>query len=83
MTCTDCSAESHQNQTWLFPLGKRVVAIREIANTPNEPVPFGAIGTVTGHCDDGRAHIQFYEYSGSHTFHVPEFYIAAESTNGK
>jgi len=82
MSCSDCGAESHENQTWTFPIGKRVVALREIVNTPNPPIPFGSIGSVIGHCDDGRATVQFHDHSGSHTFHTPEFYIAGENTNG-
>lgn len=82
MSCSECSAESHQYQRHAFPVTRRVVALREINCQSLEPIPFGAIGQVTGHCADGRAIIVFEGHENSHTFHTPEFSIAAEQTNG-
>lgn len=35
----------------------------------------GTLGTVAGHCVDGRAIIQFDDHGPTHTFHFPEFNI--------
>lgn len=81
MSCSDCSAESHQYQRHAFPVKRRVVALRAIDGQPQGPILFGTIGEVIDHCADGRAIIRFEGRDGSHTFHTPEFYIAAETAN--
>lgn len=73
MHCT-CS-NGHHDQVKEYPVGSRVVAIDEIDNHP-APLPVGTFGTVTYHCDDGRASIKFDGDSGGHTFHFPDQNIA-------
>lgn len=77
--CSDCK-QKHKDQIEQYPVGARVVTISEISGNGDSgtTLPFGTIGRVTGHCDDGRAFIVFDGDNGSHTFHFPEQNIAAE-----
>jgi hypothetical protein len=54
-----------------------VKATKVIYNLSDTPIPRGAIGKVTGHCDDGQAYLQWDGYGGGHTFHVPDDYLRA------
>jgi hypothetical protein len=71
--CLDCNA-SHLGQIDDLPVGQVVVAICPIPELDTS-LPVGTVGRVSGHCNDGRAHIEF-ENGGSHTFHSPSDYIA-------
>lgn len=63
---------THAKQRKDFPKDSEVIAVSNF-----QDVKIGDIGTVIGHCEDGRAFIEFPEpHIGSHTFHFPDGYIA-------
>lgn len=62
---------SNVNQIFDYPKGARVEAITPILCHLGS-IPSGTKGTVTGHCDDGRAWVFFDDYEAGHTFHEPE-----------
>lgn len=74
--CPDCN-KCHDDQRAQFPEGCRVKARGDIQNPFDmPPVPAGALGTVTAHCDDGRAYVIFDKpHDTAHTFHWPLGYI--------
>ena len=75
----NCGLSGHDDQRWLFPVGLKVRTINTIYNFTNNPVPSGATGRVSSHCDDGRVWFDFEGYEGSygHTFHMPSDYLRA------
>ncbi len=93
MKCSQCG-RTHAHQKIDFPLGSTVVVENEFAGgidiaryDPTKSyqeaarimIPQGSLGRVVGHCDDGRALIEFEAEKGrgnaSHSFHHPEGYF--------
>lgn len=70
--CNNCGTKSHKDQLVKYPEGTTVVAIRPIKEL-ERTLPIGSIGMVRGHCDDGRAMVEFNLII--HTFHFPSDYI--------
>lgn len=70
--CNDCGKENHLDQVENYPVGANVVNIRPLA-AHDKIIEVGNVGVVTGHCDDGRAVIDFRKYPNmGHTFHYIE-----------
>lgn len=47
----------------------------DYAKAPRFLIAEGSFGTVTGHCDDGRAVVEFDTDRSVHTFHFPDGFI--------
>lgn len=75
--CGDCFNKSHTHQIVDYPVGARVEAVIDIP-TSQGVVRAGTRGTVSSHCDDGRAYVSFDSGDAGHTFHQPEAYIRVD-----
>lgn len=69
--CSDCGVD-HQWQIDNYPEGAEVVVIGEFEYQSGlekfiRVLP-GTLGTISGHCSDGRAVVEFKDF-GTHTFH--------------
>lgn len=74
---------AHEYQRTRFPKGTRVEAIIPISQGGlGEPLPVGTKGTVTSHCDDGRAWVFFDNEGGGHTFEGIEKYVRVTEVSG-
>lgn len=60
----------HRWQIMDYPKDARVEAVHPISCHVGV-IPTGTKGTVSGHCDDGRAYVFFDGYDAGHTFHYP------------
>lgn len=69
-----------ENQITDYPKGARVEAIVPIL-CHDGAIPSGARGTITAHCNDGRAWVFFDGYDAGHTFHEPERCIRVVRTH--
>lgn len=94
MTCLTCGGD-HSHQLTDFPKGSSVIVLNDFIGgidislydpfvhtqetAPRVTIPAGSKGRVIGHCDDGRALIEFEAEKGktvsSHSFHYPEGYF--------
>lgn len=70
----DCR-DGHKDQLVNFPVGVRVLAVCDIGCGEDwryiPIVPRETPGSVRGHCDNGRAIIEFAGHLATHTFHFP------------
>lgn len=75
--CDTCKSEGdHRDQLKIYPMGTTVVLLQTIPSG-DKRLPIGAVGNVTGHCDDGRAIVVFSDHPKvGHTFHFPETHLA-------
>jgi hypothetical protein len=74
-TTTLCCGHGHRDQIEKYPVGTKVRVVTEMTGAK-----IGAIGKVTGHCDDGRAWISFDGHDhGNHTFHQPGDFLVIDS----
>lgn len=94
MRCSICG-DTHDNQKTEYPDGESIVVINDFIgaiditrydpaihtqdNAPRVTIPAGSKGRVVGHCDDGRALVEFEAEKGksaaSHSFHFPSGYF--------
>ena len=91
MNCYICN-QDHSHQLTDYPLGATVEVLGDFYGSvdtteykpledhyPRVLIPAGSFGTVMGHCEDGRAVIEFDAEIGKapcgHTFHYPEGYF--------
>jgi hypothetical protein len=76
MACLFCDKDTHKDQVVNFPVGCKVVAVKDFTTMHDFPIPEGTQGEVLDHCSDGRAYIRFKnEQYASHTFHHIELYV--------
>jgi len=96
MKCSVCN-QDHSRQRLLYPVGSTVTVKNDFLGgvdlskyDPMKPykeaervkIPAYSLGWVIGHCDDGRAKIEFKAEEESndsfHTFHFPDNYFTVE-----
>lgn len=80
--CTECGS-SHKSQQQKYATGTVVRSTASISNHEHGQIPIGAVGKITGHCDDGRAIIFFDHYpQASHTFHYINDFVQPLNPKG-